>query len=65
MKITCILRSEKMKMKTFLLVVSIVINGQVEHRTISEHRSLFSCHVEKAQHSTNTAIKFECIKKDN
>lgn len=52
-------------MSTFLLVVSIVINGQVEHRTISEHRSLFSCHVEKAQHSTNTAIKFECIKKDS
>lgn len=52
-------------MDKFLLVVSIVINGQVEHRTISEHRTLFACHVEKAQHSTNTAIKFKCIKKDS
>lgn len=52
-------------MATFLLVVSIMLNGQVEHRTISEHGSLFACHVDKAQHSTTTAIKFKCIKKDN
>lgn len=52
-------------MAKFFLVVSIMINGQVEHRTISEHRSLLSCHVDKAQYSTNTAIKFKCIKKDN
>lgn len=52
-------------MTTFLLVVSIVINGQVEHRTISEHRTLFACHVDKAHYSTNTAIKFKCIKKDS
>lgn len=52
-------------MATFLLIVSIVINGQVEHRTISEHRTLFACHVDKAQYSTNTAIKYQCIKKDN
>lgn len=52
-------------MATFLLVVSIVINGQVEHRTISEHRSLFACHVDKAQYSTTEVIKYKCIKKDN
>ena len=51
-------------MATFFLVVSIMLNGQVEHRTISEHRSLFACHVDKAKYSTNTAIKYKCIKND-
>ena len=51
-------------MATFLLVVSIMINGQFEHRTISEHRSLFACHVDKAQYITTEVIKYKCIKND-
>lgn len=52
-------------MKTFLLMVIFTVNGETEIETVSEHKTLLTCHVTKAQYSTNGNIKYQCIKKDN
>lgn len=50
-------------MQVFILLVIFTVNGIEEVREVSEHKTLLACHANKAQYSTNTVIKYQCIKK--
>ena len=52
-------------MNVFILLVIFTVNGIEEVREVSEHKTLLTCHANKAQYSTNGSIKHQCIKKDN